>query len=336
MKYPYHGKDFGDLSRFEQGTHQRLFRAMLRMRLIEEAIEADYKNDLMKSPIHLVIGQEASSVGFCEAMRKEDLVYCGHRTHGVYLGKGGDLDAMLAELHCRTTGCAASRGGSMHLLDKAVGMAGSSAICGGAPPIATGHAHAVKMLNQGVTVSVFLGDGAAEEGAVWESLNWAALKKLPILYVCENNYFSVFTPLNKRQPEHVELYKKAEAFGLKSVKVDGTNILDCYEAGLKALEHIRETSEPVFIEAHMYRWRGHGGAGDDNHKGYRDPAELADWQRHCPVESYYAALLEAGLISASDRTQMVEQIEEEIQKSFEFARNSPEPGVQELATHVYQ
>src|SRR6266513_216500 len=158
---------------------RELFRRMLRIRIIEEEIERRYHEDQMKTPIHLVIGQEATAVGGCAALTNDDLVYTSHRTHGAYLAKGGDLKAMLCEMFCRANGCAGSRGGSMHLIDKRVGMAGTSAIVGGAVPIAAGAALAAQMKGEDRVVVVFLGDATTEEGVTSESLNFSALKKLP-------------------------------------------------------------------------------------------------------------------------------------------------------------
>ena len=311
-----------------------LFYNMLRIRIIEEEIESRYHEDEMKSPIHLVIGQEATSVGSCAALRKQDLVYSSHRTHGNYLAKGGSLKGMLSELYCRANGCAGSRGGSMHLLDKSVGAAGSSAIVAGAVPIATGSALSAQLLGKDEVNTVFFGDAATEEGALWESLNFAALKKLPVIYFCENNFYSVCSSLEVRQPK-VDIYKKAAAFGLKSVRVDGTRVLDVYEATHAAAARALAGDGPTFIEAIAYRWRGHGGAGDDSASGYRDPAEVAHWQQYCPLNLFYDYLENAGLINESDRNEMQKRILQEVQEAFEHAIKSPNPEKKDLTTHVY-
>lgn len=312
-----------------------MFFSMLRIRRIEEAIESKYHENEMKTPIHLVIGEEAVSVGACMALRKEDLIFSSHRTHGNYLAKGGDLNAMMAEFFCRSTGCVASRGGSMHLLDKSVGMAGSSAICGGAAPIATGHALTAKLKKQEHVTGVFFGDGASEEGSLWETLNFAALKKLPVIYFCENNFYSVCSPLFKRQPEGVEIYKKAQAFGVNATLVDGTNVLHMYDVTRKAVERARRGEGPQFIEAKVYRWRAHGGSGDDLHLGYRNVDEGKLWHPLCPIESFQPFLVERGLLTPQKREEMEKKIAAEIQSSFEFAKNSPVPEEADLYTHVY-
>lgn len=312
----------------------RLFRDMLRIRLIEEEIERRYHQDQMKTPIHLVIGQEATSVGCCAALRREDLLYSSHRTHGNYLAKGGDLKAMLCEMHCRANGCAGSRGGSMHLIDKRVGMAGTSAIVGGAMPIAAGSALAAQLQGLERISVVFFGDAATEEGVASESLNFAALKKLPVIFFCENNFYSVQSPLATRQPPR-EVYKWATGYGMPGVLVDGTNVLDVYEAAHQAVERARAGEGPTFIEARVYRFRAHGGAGDDSHTGYRDAAEREAWGKVCPVESYFQFLVDAGVMNPKQREVMYAEIVREIAEAFEYALSSPNPIEQDLYTHVY-
>lgn len=313
----------------------RLYREMLRIRRIEESIESHYHEDQMKTPIHLVIGMEASSVGSCAALDIRDSLYCGHRTHGQYLAKGGDLKRMMAEFFCRSTGCAGSRGGSMHLLDKSVGMEGSSAIVGGAVPIAVGAALAIQMKKEHRVVALFFGDAATEEGVIWESLNFAALKKLPILFVCENNFFSVCSPLENRQPPGVDIYKKAESFGVKSLQVDGTNVLDVFEATRTAREWALSGQGPCFIEAKSYRWRGHGGAGDDTPSGYRDPDEVAAWKALCPVDSFGSVLLSGKILDSGKIARMEEEIRVEFEEAFQYGLNSPDPVEADLYRHVY-
>lgn len=312
-----------------------LYRNMLRIRRIEEEIERRYCEDEMKSPIHLVIGQEATSVGACAALRQQDLVYCGHRTHGHYLAQGGSLKKMMSELYCKLNGCAGSRGGSMHLFDKSAGMAGSSAIVAGIIPIATGAALSFQVLQQDKACMAFLGDAATEEGAFWESINFAALRKLPVIFFCENNFFSVCSSLEVRQPPHVQIFEKARAFGLPSIQVDGTNVLDVFEATREAVDRAHKGEGPTFIEAVAYRWRGHGGAGDDSASGYRDPLEVKHWEQYCPIETYYEFLTKNNLYQEADQKQDEDLIQTEIQEAFDHAISSAEPKEADLYTHVY-
>jgi pyruvate dehydrogenase E1 component alpha subunit len=338
IRYGYSGSGYRDY-RGRAGDYPRpfllgLFRDMLRIRRIEEAVEADYHKDEMKTPIHLVIGQEACAVGAASALRREDLAFCGHRTHGVYLAKGGSLKAMFAEFFCKAAGCAGSRGGSMHLLDKSVGMAGSSAIVAGAIPIAAGAALAAQLAGRDEVVAVFFGDAATEEGACSETLNFAALRKLPLVFFCENNFYSVQTSLAARQPEGVEIWRRSAGFGLPAVCVDGNNVLAVHRAVRAAWERARAGEGPTFIEARTYRYRAHGGAGDDSKTGYRDPAECEAWKAHDPVETFYTWLKESGLAADSDRGDLEREIETEIRGAFDFARNAPPPVPADLARHV--
>ena len=307
---------------------------MLRIRRIEEAIESRYHEDEMKTPIHLVIGQEATSVGCCAALTTRDLLYSSHRTHGNYLAKGGDLRAMLAEMYCRINGCAGSRGGSMHLIDKSVGMAGTSAIVAGAIPIATGAALAAQLKGEDRVVVVFLGEAATEEGAASESLNFAVLKQLPIVFFCENNFYSVQSPLWTRQPAR-EIWKWAQGYGLPSMQVDGMNVLEVYESTRDAVARARSGGGPTFIEAPCYRYRGHGGSGDDTKAGYRDMDERSAWDSVDPLAVYSQYLSEGGVLTDAQLQTMRVEIAREMEDAFAFAIESPNPVEADLYRHVY-
>jgi len=317
-----------------------LFYKTYRIRLIEEAIAARYHEDEMKTPVHLAIGQEAIAIGTAAVLGVQDLVYCTHRTHAVYLAKGGDLNAMFAEFHCRTTGCCGSRAGSMHLLDKKVGMAGSSAIVGGAIPIATGFALSAQQKKENRLTAVYFGDAAVEEGAAWESINFAVLKKLPIIFICENNFYSVCSPLHYRQPEHIKIYKKAEGFGVKSECVDGNNIFAVYEAAQRAVDHVRKGFGPAFIEAHTYRWLAHHGSEDDSLAddvlgGYRSMEELNEWKKYDPVALTKKLLQEEFHVKETVFDRFKEKISQEIEDAFDFALQSPRPTRDMLMQYVY-
>jgi pyruvate dehydrogenase E1 component alpha subunit len=339
VRYPYQGSGIDGFDRF-RATHTAeqlvaLYRSMLRIRRIEEEIERRYHQDQMKTPIHLVIGQEAAAVGCAAALRDIDLVYSSHRTHGAYLAKGGDLRAMLCELHCRINGCAGSRGGSMHLIDKRIGVAGTSAIVGGAVPIATGAALAAQLKGERHVVVAFLGDAATEEGVTSESLNFAALKQLPVIYVCENNFYSVQSPLAARQPPGRELRRWAAAHEVAAVSVDGMNVLAVHEATRTAVARARRGAGPTFIEAQVYRFRAHGGAGDDSRTGYRAETERQAWEAVCPVGMFGAYLRHNGLLEPSAIDTLERTIAADIDEAFRFALASPHPTEDDLHSHVY-
>ena len=338
IRYPYRGaglSGFAELAaRHPPPALLGFYRAMLRIRRIEEEIERRYHQDQMKTPIHLVIGQEATSVGACAALRRADRLYSSHRTHGNYLAKGGDLKAMLSEMHCRANGCAGSRGGSMHLIDKAVGMAGTSAIVGGAVPIAVGAALAAQRQRRDDVVMVFLGDATCEEGVTSESLNFAALHRVPIVFFCENNFYSVQSPLATRQPGRV-LHKWAATYDMPAVEVDGMNVLAVFDAAEAAVERARAGGGPTFIEAPCYRYRAHGGAGDDSRTGYRDVAEREAWEAVDPIALCGEYLREARVLSEKKVSAMEAEIAAEIAEAFEYALSSANPVEADLYRHVY-
>ena len=338
ITYPYRSaaQDFANAERhYDHAFLVALFRAMLRIRRIEEEIEAQYHLDQMKTPIHLVIGQEATSVGCCAALTHDDLLYSSHRTHGNYLAKGGDLKAMLSEMFCRANGCAGSRGGSMHLIDKSVGMAGTSAIVGGAVPIAVGAALAAQLQGRAHATVVFIGDATAEEGVASESLNFAALRQLPVVFFCENNFYSVQSPLATRQHPGRELHRWAATYGMPSVVVDGTNVLAIYEASREATMRAKAGGGPTFIEAPVYRFRAHGGAGDDSQTGYREVRERELWEQVCPIVRFRTFLRATSLLAEEAEQRMDAEIRSEIADAFAFAVASPNPVEADLYRHVY-
>jgi TPP-dependent pyruvate/acetoin dehydrogenase alpha subunit len=338
IRYPYKGEGPRGLERFKDTcSHNELvglYRSMLRIRRIEEEIERRYHQDLMKTPIHLVIGQEAAAVGCCAALRLVDLVYSSHRTHGAYLAKGGDLKSMLCEMHCRINGCVGSRGGSMHLIDKSVGMVGTSAIVGGAVPIAVGAALAAQLKGEDRVVVVFMGDATTEEGVAAESLNFAALKKVPVVFFCENNFYSVQSPLAARQPAR-DLTAWAESHGLPAVSVDGVNVLAVRDAVASAVARARAGDGPTFLEVPVYRFRAHGGAGDDSKTGYRAEAERMAWETVDPVRLLQEYLTRTGCIDAAAVEEAERELAAEIADAFEYAIASPNPSETDLYQHVY-
>jgi TPP-dependent pyruvate/acetoin dehydrogenase alpha subunit len=339
MRYSYAGEGTAGFQRRVAGQSPAqllaLFKAMLRIRRVEEEIERRYHQDQMQTPIHLVIGQEATSVGVCAALRRDDLVYSSHRTHGHYLAKGGDLKAMLSEMHCRANGCVGSRGGSMHIIDKSVGLAGTSAIVAGVAPLAVGAALAAKMQRRDHVVVVFFGEAATEEGALAESINAATLWRVPLVFFCENNFYSVQSPLATRQPAQRDLARWAEGFGLPAERADGTNVLAVLESARRAVDRARAGDGPTFIEAPVYRFRAHGGAGDDSHTGYRDVTEREAWEAWCPIHQLGSVLREQGALTDERLGEIEREFATEIAAAFEHALSSPVPTEADLYTHVY-
>jgi len=312
-----------------------MFYDMLRIRMVQERIESLYLNDEMKTPIHLCIGQEAVAVGVCSALRKEDYISSNHRGHGHYLAKGGDLNGLIAELHCRETGCAKGRGGSMHLVDTRVGHLGSSSIVGGGIPLGTGLGLALKMKQQPGVSAVFFGDGASDEGVLYESINFAMLKRLPVVYVLENNAYSVCSPIRERQAGR-NIFHYAPADRLLTALVDGNDVEAVHEITAKAVERARSGMGPSFIECSTYRILGHAGCAGQDAKGYRPAEEVVFWQEKDPVKNYETCLLETRVLSSRTVDEYKNTIGNEIDAAFDFAQKSPLPSAESLFHFLYK
>ncbi len=315
-------------------TLLRLYYDMFRIRKTQLRIESLYHLDEMKTPIHLYIGQEAIAVGVCANLNKEDYISSSHRSHGHYLAKGGDLKKLIAELYCRETGCSKGHGGSMHLVDTSVGHMGSSSIVGGGIPIGTGLALAIHMKKQNRVSVVFLGDGAADEGVLYESINLAILKKLPVIYIYENNQFSVCSRVSARQSGEI-IFHATPLEQMFTKIVDGNAILEIYEAAREAVLRARNGHGPSFIECKTYRLRGHAGAGSDAKLGYRSAEEIGFWKSKCPVTTFCEELLKKGLITQNEIQDMEKDIDLEIDETFRFAQESPLPKGEHILQYLF-
>ena len=305
-------------------TLRMMYETMQRIRKFEERVaELVSKNEII-CPCHLYIGEEAVATGVCSALRKDDHVFSTHRSHGHYIAKGGDIKALLAELYCRATGCSKGRGGSMHLASPDVGLPGSSAIVAGTIPLAVGTALAFSLQKRNSVSVAFFGDGAANEGTFYESLNFAAVKKLPVIFVCENNLYSTHMPISECLAD-TDIYKKAEAFKMPGVKVDGNNVMEVFKVAKEAAENARRCKGPALIECMTYRWRGHVGPSYDLNTGLRSKEELDYWMNRCPIKALEEFLLEHEFISEAEKNEICKSIEEEIEEALIFAKESPYP-----------
>lgn len=308
---------------------------LLRIRMVEEAIADHYPDQEMRCPVHLSIGQEAVPVGVSAAIPSGSLFFSNHRSHGHYLAKGGNLNRMIAEIYGKVTGCCKGRGGSMHLIDTECGYMGSVPIVGSIIPIATGAAFSMRLKREVGLVVVFFGDGTVEEGAFYESLNFAILHNLQILFICENNLYSVYSPLSVRQPPEREIFSLAHGIGLPVFQGDGNDVEDVFLKTSMAADIIWSKKTPVFIEFKTYRWREHCGPNFDNDVGYRTIEEFDEWRNDCPVSSYSEKLLGEGFLLRSDIEIMEEGIQKEINQAFIFAKSSPFPVKDDLLDEVY-
>lgn len=310
--------------------NERLYRALYRIRRVEEEVARIYPSDKIKSPVHLSIGQEAVSVGVCEALRPTDVVFGTYRGHALYLAKGGDLRKMIAELYGKATGCARGKGGSMHLVDVRAGVMGTSAVVGTTIPHAVGYAYAMRLRRADTVVAAFFGDGAVDEGVFHESMNFASLKKLPMVFICENNFYSIHSHQLARQPAG-NIVDRARAYLMPAERVEEGDVLKIYEQAKAAVDEIRRTgSGPWFFECMTYRWKEHVGPNDDFDKGYRSRGEAGPWFQSDPVKRLGA------LLDAQVRVEIETEVEAEIQDAFRFAEESPFPSDEELFTDVFE
>jgi pyruvate dehydrogenase E1 component alpha subunit len=307
-----------------------LHRRMLRIRMIEERIALVYAEQEMRCPVHLSIGQEGPAVGVCAALRPGDYAMSSHRSHGHFLAKGGDLKGMMAELYGRAAGVSSGKGGSMHLIDLACGFLGATPIVGSTIAIAVGAALGVRMKGEKRVVAAFFGEGSTEEGIFHEALNFASLKKLPVVFVCENNLYSVYSPLSVRQPDR-PITLLAKSHGVKTLTGDGNDVAAVLRLAKAAAAHARSGAGPVFLELTTYRWREHCGPNYDNDIGYRSPAEFEKWKKRCPI-----ARLEKKLgLRAPALAALRAGIDAEIDEALRFAKASPYPDKSELLRGVY-
>jgi TPP-dependent pyruvate/acetoin dehydrogenase alpha subunit len=312
---------------------ESLYRVMLRIRRVEEAIAERYAAQEMRCPVHLSIGQEAVAAGVCAALRRQDGVFSGHRAHAHYLAKGGALTAMLAEIYGKAEGCSKGIGGSMHMIDLAAGFLGAVPIVGATVPLAVGAAWAAKLRGEDKVITVFFGDGTFEEGVVYESINFAVLHRLPVLFVCENNLYACYTRLPTRQPER-SIHTQAAACGCTAINVDGNDALAVFDAADSAVADLRKGGCPVFIECSTYRWREHCGPNIDDDLGYRPAAEVDQWKAACPVDRL-AVMLNAipeyqNFIANAER-----EIAEEINAAFTMALAGNIPQQTDLPGYLY-
>jgi TPP-dependent pyruvate/acetoin dehydrogenase alpha subunit len=308
--------------------HARLYRSLYRIRRVEEEVARVYASDKIKSPVHLSIGQEAVSVGVCDVLRPDDVVFGTYRGHALYLAKGGDLPAMVAELYGKVTGCTRGKGGSMHLIDTECGVMGTSAVVGTTIANAAGYAYALQLRKSDAVVTSFFGDGATEEGVFAETLNFAVLKKLPVLFVCENNGYAIHTAQSKRQGLP-DVCARARAYGMPAERLDGNDVLALRAKAEEAVAKLRAGEGPQFIEAVTYRWREHVGPGQDYHLGYRAKAECEPWEKADAVRATGEHL------PAVERAMIEAAVEREIAEAFAFAESSPFPAVSDLATDIF-
>lgn len=310
-----------------------VYRTMVRIRLFEECAADQVEAGEIKTPCHLYIGQEAVAAGVCAALRTADYVWGGHRSHGHYLAKGGDMRAMMAELYGKRTGCSRGRGGSMHLIAPEVGILGTVPLVAATIPLAVGAALASRLQGTDAVSVTFFGDGAVEEGHFHESVNLAALYRLPVIFVCENNFYASHMPLLERRAGD-SIIDFAAGHGLPGVRLDGNDVGAVYAAAVEGVARGRRGQGPTLLECRTYRWRGHVGPSWDTDVGVKRRDELKDWLPKDPIARTRHRLQAAG-VAAEVLDRIDADAKREVQDALAFARESPFPPDEDLLTHVY-
>ncbi len=314
----------------------KFFSQISLIRQIEIKISEKYSENKMRCPVHLSIGQESCAVGICENLTKADRLYSTHRSHAHYIAKGGSIKKMIAELYGKKTGCCNGRGGSMHLFDDSVGMVSSIPIVGSSIPVAAGNALAIKLEkknNISIVVAIF-GDGAVEEGIFYETLNFSIIKNLPILFVCENNLYSIMTHINERQPKNF-ISKINKLYNIPFAQCDGNKIDVVYKKSKNLIKIIRNKRGPAFLLLNTYRHKEHCGPNEDVHLGYRTKKEYQQWLKKDPLE-YCKKLISKSFNNFKNLNSRIEEKNKKICKNaFEFAEKSSFPSPSNISSKVY-
>ncbi len=304
---------------------------MYKIRFFEEKVDYLFALGLVHGTMHLSIGQEAVAVGAISTLKPDDYILSTHRGHGHCIAKGADINLMMAEFLGKETGYCRGRGGSMHIADVEKGNLGATGVVGGGIPIASGVGLSIKMRKTGQVVLCFFGEGAANQGAFHESLNLAAIWKLPVIFLCENNMYGMSMSVKKAFAIE-DIAKRADSYGFPGEVVDGNDVLAVYEVVSKAVERARKGKGPSLIECKTYRWKGHS-KSDQNL--YRSKEEIEFWKKKCPIKRFKEKLISKDVLTEEKIKVIEEDAKNIIEKAVDFAKNSPEPSVEEIFEGVY-
>ena len=317
----------------EKAQLLEFYRQMCLVRTFEEECARQYMQGNIGGFLHLYIGEEAIAVGAISALRSQDYVVTHYRDHGHALARGMDSKVVMAELFGKATGSSGGKGGSMHLFDVALNFMGGYAIVGGQMPVAAGLALATKLKEEDRIVVCFLGDGALNEGEFHESMNLVSIRQLPVIYFCENNQYGMGAPVRETFALSEEIYRVAEAYNMRGVRVDGMDVLEVRRATAEVLEYVSTGKGPVFIEAQTYRFRGHSIADPAD---YRHNAEVEGWLAKDPIATFKRKLLDEGLATEPELAEIDGLVMKEIEEAVRFAEDSPFPDPSDLYEDVYE
>lgn len=315
-----------DLASIPENVALNIYRAMLRVRMIEEALLAEYHPaDEIRCPVHFCLGQEAVSAALSLLIKDEDYVFSHHRSHGYYLGKRAPLRPLFAELYGRETGANGGKAGSQDISYSEMHFY-SGAILSGATAISAGAALAFQNKKLSNVAVAGFGEGATDEGVFWETVNFAALRSLPLLLICENNYYATYSPMSKRVAVE-NISEKVSTFGMKCFPIFGNDPINVYLTLLDALDYIRSGKGPVFIEAFTYRYNSHVGPEDDGYIGYRSQEEMAYWKLNDPIKLLEEKLGSNSKLSEKLKETILGEIKVEIADAFKYAKESNWPSI---------
>ena len=308
-----------------------LLKMMIKIRFFEEKARELYYNGSIRGTLHLSIGQEAIAAGACLAINKDDYIVSNHRGHGHCIAKGSDERKVLAEILGKEDGCCAGRGGSMHIFDIPAGVMGTNGIVGGGIPISTGVGLGIVLNRVKKVVLCFFGDGASNEGSFHEAINLAAVWKLPVIFICENNQFGDTTPYRDVTPIN-NISDRSVSYGIEGKNIDGNNVLKVYTEVSEAVEKARKKEGPTLIECCTYRWEGH-------HLGdpcvYRTKDEVAEWKKKCPIVRFKKLLKKESVLSDDEIKEIDDEIKQKIERAEEFALSSKSPNPDKVLDHIY-
>lgn len=324
-------------ARISHELRLEMHKRLLHVRIAEQRLAELYREQEMRTPAHFGLGQEAVAVGVVMALHKGDVVYSHHRCHNHYLACGGSVQGLAAELYGREEGCSRGRGGSVHLTAPENGFIASSAILGETIAVATGSALAFALRGERRVAVSFFGEATCEEGVFYESVNYAAIHHLPVLYVCENNLYSTESPLHVRQPAGTDLCERARAFKLKTERVDGNDVAAVYDAAGHLLDGVRRGDGPAFLECMTYRWLEHVGPHFDHELGrtYRSREEVEQWMKRCPVKHSASEIVRLGVADEAALAKLTGRITTEVEDAVKCARAADAPSPDNLYVDVW-
>ena len=318
----------------ETQTLLQMYRNMLRIRCFEERLAEESAQGNIPGLLHLYVGEEAVAVGACTALRKEDYITSTHRGHGHCIAKGGNLARMMAELFAKETGYCKGRGGSMHIAAPEIGIVGCSAIAGAGIPIAAGVGLSIQMRQTDQVCVSFFGDGASNTGAFHEGMNLAALWKLPVIYVLENNMYAISVAAS-RSSRVSKIADRAEAYGMKSAVADGMDVLSVYHAVSEAVARARHGEGPTLVECRTYRFRGHHEGDPKKGETYRTREEMDEWEKKDPVLRLAHLIISERRATESQLETIRQETIKEVDDAVTFAKESPPPRPEDVASYLF-